>query len=126
MAQEHGTATIEFFRAVRDNPEQPIQARLYAGNELLNRGFGRPSQDVAVQMQQAQDTPEYFAWLTPDRLRLISGWLQEARASMERGDLPPGRRAAAPRLLLPPVEGEVMDETRLGSVPQAAQPTGET
>jgi len=104
MAQEHGADTIEFFRQVRDDPEQPIQARLYAGNELLNRGFGRPSQDITVQAAAAYDEPEYFAWLPPDRLRLISRWLAEARAAMNAALPRPGEMAPRQPLMLAPAQ----------------------
>lgn len=113
MAQEQGPESIAFFVAVRDDEAQPIQARLYAANELLNRGYGRPSQDITVQAQAATDAPDYFSWLPEARLRIISLWLAEAKAAMGRGDKRPSDVAPPRRTMLLP-RGPVIDVEPVG------------
>jgi hypothetical protein len=42
VARPHGPDSIAFFAVVRDDPAQPIMARLWAGRELVYLGYGRP------------------------------------------------------------------------------------
>jgi hypothetical protein len=46
LAREYGPDSIAFFAVVRDDPAQPIMARLWAGRELVYLGYGRPAQAI--------------------------------------------------------------------------------
>lgn len=50
LARVEGPANIAALAAFRDDPSNPVAARIEAIKELLNRGYGRPSQEVLLQM----------------------------------------------------------------------------
>lgn len=41
LAMQHGQAVIDFFAQVVANKQEATEARIKAGQELLNRGYGR-------------------------------------------------------------------------------------
>jgi hypothetical protein len=56
LAREEGPACVQHLAAARDNPEVPWAVRTECAKELLNRGYGRPTQpielDVAVSYEE--------------------------------------------------------------------------
>jgi hypothetical protein len=106
LAQAYGPESIEFFVAVRDDPAWPIDVRIMAADKLLDRGYGKASQAISVQVQ-APPSPAYFDWLPADRLEILTAWLAEARDAMERGDPQPAA--------LLPGDVDAMDAVLIGS-----------
>jgi hypothetical protein len=47
-AQLEGPASIRKLAEIRDNPKAPYLAQIAAANSLLDRGYGRPMQSVAI------------------------------------------------------------------------------
>lgn len=47
-AQQEGEACIRALVAIRDNPSSPEAARVAAIRELLDRGFGKPTQHTEI------------------------------------------------------------------------------
>jgi hypothetical protein len=56
-AQREGPASIRKLAEIRDNPKAPYLAQIAAANSLLDRGYGRPVQGVAVQNLQPLPPP---------------------------------------------------------------------
>lgn len=48
MARSHTEASIATLAFIRDNPEAADASRVAASQALLDRGWGRPSQSVAL------------------------------------------------------------------------------
>ncbi len=51
LAREHTVEAVETLVSVIRDPAAPHAARVTAAREILDRGFGRPSQEVAVQAE---------------------------------------------------------------------------
>jgi hypothetical protein len=85
MAQEYGPAAIAFYVSVLNDQTRMVETRMLAAKELLDRGYGKASQAISVQVQ-APPVPPYFDWLPPERLAQMNRWIAEARAAMERGE----------------------------------------
>jgi hypothetical protein len=56
-AQKEGLACIQTLVAIRDDLKNPALVRIAASNSLLDRGYGRPVQGVAVQNLQPLPPP---------------------------------------------------------------------
>ena len=106
LAQEHGPDAIQFFVDVMNDDQQPIQARHLAAKELLDRGYGRPSVELSLHVQQATSAPLYFGWVPRDRLAQIRSWLAEARVAYEAG----APRPADPVPLLEATDGVLVED----------------
>jgi predicted MarR family transcription regulator len=82
MARGEGTANIKFLIKVRDDEAAPLAVRVMATNCLLDRGFGRPAQQVAVDI-----TTEHTIHVTRDdiveRIRGRIALIRERRADIE-------------------------------------------
>jgi hypothetical protein len=50
LARQHGPAAIEALATIMDDPESAPAAKIAAATVLLDRGYGKPRQDVGVDM----------------------------------------------------------------------------
>jgi hypothetical protein len=57
-AQQQGIASIQKLVDIRDDPKAPLIVQLAAANSLLDRGYGRPLQGVAIQNMPALPDPK--------------------------------------------------------------------
>jgi hypothetical protein len=82
-ARVYGPQAIDFYKAVLDDVTYAVETRLVAARELLNRGYGRPAQELNVQLQGPARVPDYFRYIPESRLALMQAWCDEARALCE-------------------------------------------
>jgi hypothetical protein len=82
MARAEGPESVRFMVKVRDDAKAPLAVRLVAANGLLDRGFGRPAQQVAVDVHS-----EHTIHVTRDdiveRIRGRIALIRERRAGLE-------------------------------------------
>ena len=48
LARQHTTAAVAALVQIMHDPKEKAQARVSAAKELLDRGYGRPHQDIDV------------------------------------------------------------------------------
>lgn len=48
LARQHTAAAIETLASIMNDREEHARARVAAANALLDRGYGRPPQDISV------------------------------------------------------------------------------
>ncbi|MCX8567046.1 MAG: hypothetical protein ON057_001773 [Glomeribacter sp. 1016415] len=48
LARQHTTSAVATLVQIMHDPQEKAQARVSAAKELLDRGFGRPPQDIDV------------------------------------------------------------------------------
>ena len=84
LARVEGPACIELLAAFRDDASHPVMARIEAIKVLLDRGYGRPSQSVAVDVSMHADFDDWpddkLAEYAESLARLIRAEAQEQEA----------------------------------------------
>ncbi len=58
LLQREAEASVRTLVALRDDPEQPGSVRDHAANSLLDRGFGKPQQAVAITSESTEEADE--------------------------------------------------------------------
>lgn len=58
MAKDHAAAALKVLVEIAKNDQEPASARVSAANALLDRGYGRPAQSVALSNPDGSLTPQ--------------------------------------------------------------------
>jgi len=85
LAREHTEEAIECLVGVLRHDKSPAAARVAASTALLDRGWGRPKQEMDLEISTQNQLPEMDSMARAARLAAIAAEIEKGRVELIEG-----------------------------------------